>query len=59
MYHASAIQKRENRGCHTCEANAVCLWVKGIAVSARPEFICQNYTNRGKDQNGETKRPKR
>jgi len=55
MYHTTAIQKRENRGCHTCEANAVCLWVKGIAVSARPEFICQNYTNRGKDQNGQRK----
>ena len=59
MYHTTALQKRENRGCHTCEANAVCLWVKGIAVSARAEFICQNYTSKGKDQNGETKRPKR
>lgn len=55
MYHTTALQKNENRGCHTCEANLTCQWVKGIAVSARAEFICQNYTNRGKDQNGERK----
>ena len=59
MYHTTSLQKNEQRGCHTCEANITCQWVKGIAVSARAEFICQNYTNRGKDQNGETKRPKR
>ena len=59
MYHTTSLQKHENRGCHTCEANITCQWVKGIAVSARAEFICQNYTSKGKDQNGETKRPKR
>ena len=59
MYHTTALQKRENRGCHTCDRNLVCQWVKGIAKSDRAEFICSNYTAKGKDQNGETKRPKR
>ena len=53
MYHTTAIQKRENRGCHTCEANITCQWVKGIAVSARTEYICRKYVSKGKDQNGE------
>jgi hypothetical protein len=56
MYHTTAIQKRENRGCHTCEANLTCQWVKGIAVAHRKQYICHNYTNRGKDQNGQPKK---
>jgi hypothetical protein len=55
MYHTTAIQKRENRGCHTCEANLTCQWVKGIAKTDRAEYICRKYVNRGRDQNGESK----
>jgi hypothetical protein len=57
MYHTTSLQKNENRGCHTCEANLTCQWARGIAVAHRAQYICKNYTNRGKDQNGE--RPKR
>ena len=55
MYHATSLQKNEQRGCHTCDRNLVCQWVKGIAKSDRAEFICQNYANRGRDQNGQGK----
>jgi hypothetical protein len=55
MYHTSQLQKTEGRGCHSCEANLVCEWVKGIARSDWGEYICQNYTLRGKDQNGQAK----
>jgi len=58
MYRATPEQRHAQRGCHTCEANITCQWCKGIAQSDRSLFICRNYTNRGKDQNGD-KRPKR
>lgn len=56
MYRTTAIQQHEGRGCHTCEANLTCQWARGIAQSDHAKFICRNYTNRGKDQNGEVRK---
>lgn len=58
MYKTTSDQRNAQRGCHTCEANLTCQWVKGISASDRDQYICNNYTNKGKDQNGE-QRPKR
>jgi len=45
MRRTNEADAKEKRSCLTCEANAVCQWVRGIAKSDRDNWICREYTN--------------
>jgi hypothetical protein len=45
MRKTNADEIKANESCLTCEANAVCEPVKGIAQSDRSKYICKQYAN--------------